>query len=282
MQTSDKEMSYIDFSRTPVVTQAVTANCSPDWSWKHTEGARSGYNLWLIRNGHGRLTSEGREFDLNPGDCFLLKMWCAQHGRHDPKHPLTVPFVLFDYVDDSGNSIAREMPQPPLHYRIRNLDFFAGIIDRCIEAHREQRHDDTRHWLRTALLELRDSRNRPAMSERATEQAIAIETLCQDILRFPGARRSIPELARDSGYSTDHFIRIFRRHKGITPNEYIIRTRLHEADSLLLFSDHSIARIAEILGYPDEFAFSHQFKSRRGLSPRNYRSALLAPASAPS
>jgi transcriptional regulator GlxA family with amidase domain len=57
----------------------------------------------------------------------------------------------------------------------------------------------------------------------------------------------------------------------MTPNEFIIRTRIQRAQTLLAFSNHGVSQIASLLGYADAFCFSHQFKQRTGVSPTEYR-----------
>jgi AraC-like DNA-binding protein len=43
------------------------------------------------------------------------------------------------------------------------------------------------------------------------------------------------------------------------------------AQALLLTSSHSVARIAELLGYQSPSHFTRHFKSAVGLSPSNFR-----------
>ncbi len=275
MQAYDNLMQYSDLFPRLVILNAVVAHCASDWSWDLEPGVRRGYDLWLILQGQGNLESHGQPFTLKAGDCFLLRLWQKQYSRQNPQRPLTIPYIIFDFVDEHGSSIVPDLGEPALHYRLRKLDFFVEIVNCCIAAHREGRKNDALHWLTVALLELQNPRNQPMRNEQQSSQASTIEEICQTIRRFPGARPTIPELASECAWSADHFTRIFSKHKGMTPGEFMIRVRLEEADSLLLFSNHSVARIAQILGYSDEFAFSHQFKSRRGMSPKYYRDSLL-------
>lgn len=80
-------------------------------------------------------------------------------------------------------------------------------------------------------------------------------------------------MARTVGVSPAHFSRLFRAHTGKPPNRFYIETRLEVAQTMLEFSRMNISQIAERLGYPDAFAFSHQFKKYVGISPSEWRDA---------
>jgi len=77
--------------------------------------------------------------------------------------------------------------------------------------------------------------------------------------------------ARLACLSKSRFHRVFKEAFGVSPAEYQIRLRMREAQKLLLFSDLSIAQIAERTGYADQFHFSRTFKRRFGQSPAPFR-----------
>lgn len=78
-------------------------------------------------------------------------------------------------------------------------------------------------------------------------------------------------LAKRCGFSLDHFVRLFRRHVGQTPAQYVLERRLASAAERLVFSDDPIDTIADDCGFPDRFYFSRMFRRRMGLPPAAYR-----------
>lgn len=78
-------------------------------------------------------------------------------------------------------------------------------------------------------------------------------------------------LASRCGFSDDHFVRLFRRHVGQTPAQYVLERRITTAAQRLVFSTDSIDTIAEDCGFPDRFYFSRVFRRRMGLPPAAYR-----------
>ncbi len=264
-----------DWPQAPTIRGGAIVWCSPDWSWDHVGGS-TGFNLWFIYRGTGWLISGDKTCALRPGDCFLIRMWEPQQGRHDPAQTLVVPFILFDILGADGQSLnPRKIEPPPLHFRVRDIEFFYGLIERSLRAFEHQQTRDAETWLLAALSELREAHEHPPLSGAQGEQYERIEQVCRLIREKPAQRWSVRDLADACHYSTDHFIRLFRKFKRVTPGEFIIRIRLHEADKLLLFSNYTITQIAETLGYSDEFCFSHQFRQRRSFSPLQYRQALL-------
>jgi AraC-like DNA-binding protein len=78
-------------------------------------------------------------------------------------------------------------------------------------------------------------------------------------------------LARDVGMSPYHLLRIFRQVVGMTPHQYVLRTRLHRAAARIRRTDEPIAAIAFDVGFGDLSTFNHRFRRVMGLTPSAYR-----------
>ena len=72
-------------------------------------------------------------------------------------------------------------------------------------------------------------------------------------------------------YSQAYMVRLFKKHMGITPHEYILKRRLETAQLLLRHSTLSIKEIAERLFFSDQYHFSNYFKKCTGMSPSLFR-----------
>jgi AraC-like DNA-binding protein len=81
----------------------------------------------------------------------------------------------------------------------------------------------------------------------------------------------VADRAREIGYSTDHYSRMFRRLTGQTPQAFQITRRVERARALLRETVLPIKEIAGMLGYADVFYFSRQFKAQTGQSPAAFR-----------
>ena len=97
-----------------------------------------------------------------------------------------------------------------------------------------------------------------------------IERACVGMGENP--RLDLAALAREGGLSFERFRKLFRAQVGLSPGDYLIQRRIDRARTLLNDPSLSVGAVAEILGYPDVFSFSTQFRKRVGSSPRHWRS----------
>ena len=80
-------------------------------------------------------------------------------------------------------------------------------------------------------------------------------------------------LARACGLSPFHFLRLFAHVLGVTPHQYLVRSRLRHAARLLADEDRSITDIALDVGFADLSNFVRSFRRAAGVSPRVFRRA---------
>jgi AraC family transcriptional regulator len=77
--------------------------------------------------------------------------------------------------------------------------------------------------------------------------------------------------ARMAGVHETHFSRSFRRHVGLTANEYRSRMRIERASKLLLATTYSLTRVALSCGFSDQSHLTRAFSARLGLTPAGFR-----------
>jgi AraC-like DNA-binding protein len=86
-----------------------------------------------------------------------------------------------------------------------------------------------------------------------------------------GSRLDINLLADKACMSKDHYIRVFKRETGETPNVYITKRKLEKAELSLVTTALPIKSIADSLGYDDYSYFNRIFKKNAGVTPLQYR-----------
>jgi AraC-like DNA-binding protein len=70
-----------------------------------------------------------------------------------------------------------------------------------------------------------------------------------------------------------HFLRTFQRVAGLTPHQFVLRTRLHRAALQLRRTQDAISTIAFDAGFNDLSTFNRRFKRLMGVTPSAWRSA---------
>lgn len=79
------------------------------------------------------------------------------------------------------------------------------------------------------------------------------------------------ELAKLAGFSSTGFDIFFKDALGISPGQYVLKTRLERAQELLIGSNYTVDEIGQKVGFSNPFHFSRIFKAHVGTSPLFYR-----------
>lgn len=82
---------------------------------------------------------------------------------------------------------------------------------------------------------------------------------------------SMEELLAHFNLSGRHLNRIFRKHTGISINNYTLRRKAELASHFLLTSNMKVHEIAAALGFKSDTYFSIFFKKQTGLSPNEFK-----------
>jgi len=85
---------------------------------------------------------------------------------------------------------------------------------------------------------------------------------------------SLQVLAKESGYSRVHFVRMFRAATGYTPHNYLLKLRLDRARELLASPALSLTDIALECGFSSHSHLSRVFRQVLGATPSEYRRSL--------
>jgi AraC family transcriptional regulator len=135
-------------------------------------------------------------------------------------------------------------------------------------------------WIELAAyaLQFRGEVNRtrlPSAEARVTRIIRMIESR-------PNAAHDLAELACEAKLSRYHFIRLFRQLTGLTPHQYVVRSRLLYAATRLLLEPSPILDVAFDSGFGDVSNFNHAFRAEFGVNPRTFRDKPSVPTIAAS
>lgn len=227
-----------------------------------------GSDSWLLihtAEGSGRIGP----MRASPGDWTLFRprvfqdygtaeahwelVWCHFHPR-----PHWLPWLAWT-----------ELPNGVLHESLPDRPELIGLFLSCQECARLQDpHAEALAMNRLEELLLRISMVRQRYDPDLDAR---VQSAIQSITKNVAAPHSIHSLAQAVGLSSSRFSHLFRQHTGETPGEFLERTRMERAASLLRTSDEPIQTVAGLVGYESPFYFTLRFKKRTGMSPTEYR-----------
>ena len=82
---------------------------------------------------------------------------------------------------------------------------------------------------------------------------------------------TVTQLAELAHMGERSFRTLFKKHIGVSPQEYVSETRIKNAEELLLTTSMSIKEISYALGFQNQYYFSAFFKKKKGVYPREFR-----------
>lgn len=86
---------------------------------------------------------------------------------------------------------------------------------------------------------------------------------------------SLEELSTQAGFSPYYFTRLFRRHTGMTPHQYVLTARLNFAKYLLSSTSRTIEEISAECGFSDVSNFCFRFRKTFQEAPGKYRQRTI-------
>lgn len=90
---------------------------------------------------------------------------------------------------------------------------------------------------------------------------------------------SVKEIARHLNMDRTTLSKKFKRELGFNISSYIMRRKLEEARSLLIYTDKTISEISEYLCFSTQSYFQNVFKSKYGMTPKEFRKSQDVQAS---
>ncbi|HSH94130.1 MAG TPA: helix-turn-helix domain-containing protein, partial [Roseimicrobium sp.] len=112
---------------------------------------------------------------------------------------------------------------------------------------------------------------RPDETERSLPVFQTVAKAVEIIRRDCATPLRIEDVATACGQSLRQLQRHFQSAFGITPQEFLIKTRVLAATRLLETTAMSLGEISDACGFVDQSAFAQHFKKRTGSTPGSYR-----------
>jgi AraC-like DNA-binding protein len=235
----------------------------------------------FVTHGTFRYETVAGAADLVPGSVLLgSPRQCFQCGH---EHGWGDRCISFGFSPETLESVAAELPGvrsaafaraalPPLEALIPLAARAAALDGNKTES--QTLTFEVAETVVSTLTETAPTQATPRASDRR-RVADALKRIERDF----GSPISLSDLAAGAGLSEFHFLRVFRALVGMTPHQFVLRTRLHQAALRLRKTADSISAIAFDCGFGDLSTFNHRFRRVMGVNPSRWRDKQLRSAS---
>lgn len=238
---------------------------SIDHKYVHRQNA---YLLTYVVSGRALLTAHSREYTLSAGDFYVMFPESGASYVTESGLPWSIRWVTL-----TGTQLQEMLPLlgfTSQHPIVRVND--TSRIERLLEAlfEKTMRADLKNKIAATSLLyELLSCLAQP--SAVPVENAVIADAVGY-ISRHYHETISIHALAQRAFLNSNYFSKLFNSYVGITPQQFITRTRMEKAKELLAYTELTVGEIAVAVGFPDALYFSRAFRRYSGCSPSAFRS----------
>ncbi|MBQ8799524.1 MAG: AraC family transcriptional regulator [Lachnospiraceae bacterium] len=227
---------------------------------------RNFYFIHYVYRGKGHLIIEGKRFDIEAGQYFLICPGQMAYYEADKEDPWE-----YRWFEISGALCKRLMKQ-------------SGFSGNCpVICDKEKR-------VGNAVLALIRSEEAPfsallgktweilhAMTENGGGFSAEVRgedyvRKCETYIRMNLHKKlRVAELAEYAGIDRSYLSRLFKEHKGLSPQQYILKLKMEAVAQYLKKEETTVKETALCVGYEDPLEFSKQFRKQFRVSPTEWR-----------
>jgi AraC-like DNA-binding protein len=230
------------------------------------------HSVSYVRKGSFGCRTRGRSFDLvagsilvgHPGDEYL-----CTHDLVCGDECLSF-FLTPELVEAIGDrtEVWRVGAAPPLP----ELMVLGELAQAAADGRSDIGLDEVGQLFASRFVEVVSGRPREPAVTKARDRRRAVETALW-IDAHSHRQLDLEAAAAQAEISPFHFLRLFASVLGVTPHQYLVRSRLRHAARLLADDGRSITDVAYDVGFGDLSNFVRTFHRAAGISPRKFREA---------
>jgi AraC-like DNA-binding protein len=231
------------------------------------------HSIAYVRKGSFGCAKRGQSFELvagsilvgHPGDEYI-----CTHDHHicgDECLSFVLSPALVDTIGDKAD-VWRTGCAPPLP----ELMVLGELAQAAACGRSDVGLDEVGHALASRFVEVVSGRTPKPIQAMARDRRRAVETALW-IDAHSHRQIELEDAASQAGISPFHFLRLFSSVLGVSPHQYLVRSRLRHAARFLADDDRSITDVAYDVGFGDLSNFVRTFHRAAGVSPLRFRQA---------
>jgi AraC-like DNA-binding protein len=231
------------------------------------------HSVAYVRKGSFGCVKRGRSFELvagsilvgHPGDEYV-----CTHEHHIYGDECLSFALAPELVDSLGgkSEVWRTGCAPPLP----ELMVLGELAQAAACGRSDIGLDEVGHVLANRFVEVVSGRTPKPPQATARDRRRAVETALW-IDAHSQRPIELEDAAGEAGLSPFHFLRLFSNVLGVSPHQYLLRSRLRHAARLLADDDRPVTDVAFDVGFGDLSNFVRTFHRAAGVSPLRFRQA---------
>ena len=233
--------------------------------------ARDAHYLAFVRRGSFGCRTQGESHDLVAGSVFVVRPgreYTATHEHHGCGDEC-LSFRLSDELAETGKGLWNLAKLPPLP----ELMVLGELAQAAVDGRTAVGVDEAALLFIVKASTIASGGISGTLKMNSRERKRAVETALW--LEANAAEPvGLEHAARYAGLSPFHFLRLFSKVTGVTPHQYLVRTRLRRAARLLAEEDLTVTEVALDCGFADLSNFVRTFRRAAGVSPGKFRKKL--------
>ena len=260
-----------------LICQSCGTLSSPD-GFLHPHRILDSTVLILIREGRLHVIQDGQAVTVGPGEYIFLFAGLEHLGERPSEGPLLYEWIHFtpplgtfcteEALPVQGSSfwIFPEHGWMPPSGRLLRL---AGDVRAFLHSQSPVIPDGADYALTLLLMALMQEFSQTGADGHTVPPIVSqvaewVRSHCHQPL-------TVSIVSRKFGYHGDYLSTLFRQSLGIPLSQFILRTRMEAAKSLLSEYGVTVREAALSCGFSDEKYFIRQFKKLEGIPPGQYR-----------
>ncbi|OCT11484.1 hypothetical protein A8709_07390 [Paenibacillus pectinilyticus] len=285
-------MDILELSMPPLPEFITVGRSTWQAGMQHFNRTFHVYDLIFCTSGALYMTEEDQAYEITGGQMLVLEPG-KKHWGHQPtemdthlywvhfKHDKPVRTVQEDVIawsrplrkgTDQDTQPIRQLMYIPKYAQL-DMDLLTPILDEMVNLY-QMLHLEDALKLHTLLGQLLSRLQKSIQSRKKSSTMLMTDAIAEYLQqhRYEPFRANM--LEEQFHFNQDYLIRCFKKHRGMTPLQYVQSLRVAEAKHLLANTTLPVDTIAEKVGVSDYNYFIRMFRTSTGLTPGKYRKKM--------
>jgi len=244
-------------------------------NWRDLDYTPDYNKFYYICSGEGWLRIGDKEYYPKPGQLFFMPAGIQQSYSVISKNTFTKYWCHF--TAKIGDQSIFDILKVPYFIDVPDREKLESIFRDLLDSYTSEAFHSSLLLNASILRLISYYLDNTVLEDVKISQSNTVEKLSQIIDYIEQnltGNITVKELAVIAHLQPNYFIRLFKKHMGTSPIQYINRKRIEKAKRLLAATDLTLTEICAEIGTGDIYYLSKLFKEHTGFSPTAYRQMI--------